>query len=224
MPDETLAEQYQRDGYLVVHDLFTSDECDRLKAEAQRILQEHPSSDMTVYLHASVKSPLFRDFHRDRRLIDILKKLLPGGVMFLSDKIVVKTAEKTFPTPWHMDRFYWPGTRPKLSVWIPFDDVTADNGALTVVPGSHLREWTKVTEALPNGEFLYQIADKDVNPADVMTCEIKRGSAIIFPDQLVHGSTPNKIRADRYTVISTYHGASDDEPFDLSFPAREAIV
>lgn len=224
MTDENLVEQYQRDGFIIVRDLFSPDECEKLKIEAQRILHENPSASLTVYLHASVKSSMFRDFHRDPRLIEILKKLLPDGVMFLSDKIVVKTPEKTFPTPWHMDCFYWPETRPKLSVWIPFDDVTADNGALTVVPGSHLKEWTKATEALPNGEFLYQIADKDVEPEDVVTCEIKRGSVIIFPDRLVHGSTSNKNRTDRFTVISTYHAAAADEPFDLSFPARELIV
>ncbi|UJR36835.1 hypothetical protein I4U23_029548 [Adineta vaga] len=149
---------------------------------------------------------------------------MPDGVMFLSDKIVVKTADKTFATPWHMDCFYWTNTRSKLSVWIPFDDATGDNGTLTVVRGSHKKKWTMINEALPNGEFVFQIANNDINKDDIVICSVKRGTGIFFSDQLVHGSTKNDAGIDRYTVINTYHAPADDEPFDLGFPARETIL
>jgi ectoine hydroxylase-related dioxygenase (phytanoyl-CoA dioxygenase family) len=82
-------------------------------------------------------SLLYRQFQEDPCLVNLLKKIMATGVMFLSDKIVVNTANKTFAKPWHMDYFYLPDTRPKLSVWIPFDDKNADNGMCTVASGSH---------------------------------------------------------------------------------------
>lgn len=216
-------DNYERDGFLIIRNMITTDECDSFKIEAQRIFNANAHPDATVCVHASVASQLFNRFHADRRLIDILKKIMPDGVMFLSDKIVVKTADKTFATPWHMDCFYWPNTRSKLSIWIPFDDVTADNGALTVVRGSHKKTWTMHTKALSNGEFLYQIADEEVNQNDVVICSIKRGDAIIFSDRLVHGSTTNRAQIDRYTIISTYQAPAEDETFDLDFPARRIL-
>ncbi|CAF0766784.1 unnamed protein product [Rotaria sordida] len=221
---DNLCDRYERDGFVIIPDLFDGKECDKLKIEAQKVLKVKSPPDASVYVHASVTSPLYQQYHRDPRLVDILKKIMPNGVMFLSDKIVVKTPEKTFATPWHIDYFYWRDTRPKVSIWIPLDDVNADNGALTVVRGSHKKDWTMINKALPNGEFVYQIANDDVNNDDVVTCAVKRGSAVFFPDRLVHGSTPNSACKDRYTVISTYHAPADDEKFDLDFPAREVLV
>ncbi|CAF1057278.1 unnamed protein product [Adineta steineri] len=220
---DNMIDSYERDGFIIIPDLIDNEQCDKLKTEAKKILNEKGNSDASVYVHASVKSSLYKQFHQDPRILNILKKIMPDGIMFLSDKIVVKTADKTFATPWHIDCFYWPNTRPKLSVWIPFDDANADNGTLTVVRGSHKKNWTMIDKALPNGEFVYQIANSDINKDDVVICTVKRGAGIFFSDRLVHGSTTNSASIDRYTVISTYHASADDEPFDLSFPAREIL-
>jgi hypothetical protein len=53
-------------------------------------------------------------------------------------------------------------------------------------------------------------------------CKAKRDAGIFVSDRLVHGSTSNIARTDRYTVISTYHAPADDERFDHDFsrPAK----
>lgn len=217
-------DRYEQDGFLIIPDLITDEECDQLKLEAQKVFNNHAKPNASVYVHASVVSPVFCQFHQHPRLLDVLKKLMPNGVAFLSDKVVVKTADKTFATPWHMDCFYWPGTRSKLSVWIPFVDANADNGTLTVVRGSHTKEWTMIQRGLSNGEFLFEVADNEINPDDIVVCTVKRGSGIFFSDRLVHGSTTNTACTDRFTIINTYHAPADDEPFDLDFPARRVLV
>ena len=219
-----ISNRYEQDGFIIIPDLITDKECNQFKIEAQKVLKEKTHPDASVYVHASVASPLYRQFHKDSRLLNILQKIMPNGVMFLSDKIVVKTAEKTFATPWHIDCFYWPNTRPKLSVWIPFDDANADNGTLTVVRASHKKDWTMINKTLSNGEFIYQVPDCEINSNDVVTCIVKRGTAIIFSDRLVHGSTENIAGIDRYTIINTYHAPADDELFDLDFPARQILI
>lgn len=224
MLSDDLADRYEHDGFIIIPNLINDDECDKLKVEAAKILKEKAHPDASVYVHASVASPLYQEYHRDPRIVNILKKIMPNGVMFLSDKIVAKTSEKTFATPWHIDAFYWQNTRPKLSVWIALDDANADNGTLTVVRGSQKKDWTLINQSLPNGEFFYQISDDVINKDDVVICTVKRGAAIFFSDRLVHGSTSNIAQKDRYTVISTYHAPGDDEPFDLDFPAREILV
>ena len=49
--------------------------------------------------------------------------IMPQGIAFLSDKIVIKAHDQRFATPWHADAFYWRGTRHKLSVWIALDAI-----------------------------------------------------------------------------------------------------
>ena len=219
-----LAARYDRDGFVVVPDVLSAAECDRLKTEARAVLDARAKAAASVHVHVSVGSPVFRALAEDPRIVDILKPLMPQGVMFLSDKIVYKSADKTFATPWHIDFFYWRNTRPKLSVWIPLDDALAENGTLTVVPGSHKKDWRMVKIGLPSGDFQYEINDGTWREGDIVTCAIKRGSVIVFSDRLVHGSTRNTSGRDRYAIISTYHSPGADEPFDLDFPARKVLV
>jgi ectoine hydroxylase-related dioxygenase (phytanoyl-CoA dioxygenase family) len=219
-----LAARYDRDGFVIVPDLFSAEECDRLKSEARTVLDTRAKPGASVHVHVSVGSPVFRALAEDPRVVDVLKPIMPQGVMFLSDKIVYKSASKTFATPWHIDFFYWRNTRPKLSVWIPLDDATAENGTLTVIPGSHKRDWHMVKIGLPSGDFQYEINNGTWRDGDIVTCGIKRGSVIVFSDRLVHGSTRNTTGKDRYAIISTYHSPASDEPFDLDFPARKVLV
>ena len=219
-----LAERFARDGFCILPDVLTAAECDALKTEARRVLTEHAQPGSSVHVHVAAVSEPFRALAADPRIVEPLKAVMPHGVMFLSDKIVYKSPDKKFPTPWHIDFFYWRNTRPKLSVWIPLDDATAQNGTLTVVPGSHTKDWRMVKMGLPSGDFQFEITGGDWKEGDVVTCAIKRGTAIIFSDRLVHGSTPNTAGQDRYAIISTYHAPALDEPFDLDFPARKILV
>ena len=81
-----------------------------------------------------------------------------------------------------------------------------------------------VKKSLPSGDFQFEISDSSWRAGDVVTCAIPRGTAIVFSDRLVHGSTANTAGRDRYAIISTYHAPAADEPFDLDFPARKVLV
>lgn len=223
-PSSNPAAQFERDGFFIAPELLSTAECDILKTEARKVLDEHAKPGSSVYVHVAAVSGMYRDLAEDKRLMKILRPVMPHGVMFLSDKIVYKSSQKTFPTPPHVDCFYWPNTRPKLSVWIPLDDATAENGTLTVVPGSHQREWTMKNRPAAAGEFRNAIEAGGWADDDIVTCAIKRGTAIIFSDRLVHASTVNTAGKDRYAIISTYHAPSPDELFDLDFPARKVLV
>ena len=217
---------YKRDGYYVVPRLLGDEECDTLKQEGLRVMREFAPKGASVFVGAAAVNPAFGRLAEDPRVVAILREIMPGGVAFLSDKIVFKSGERRFATPWHIDAFYWRNTRPKLSVWIPLDDVSSDNGTLLVVRGSHQRDWRPVRKQsqATNNEFEQQIEENGWAPSDEVICELPRGSAVFFTDRLVHASCQNKSGRDRYTVISTYHAPATDEPFDKEFPARKVIV
>lgn len=217
---------YARDGYYIAKALLSDEECDRLKADALRVLKTYGTPESTVYVGVAAVSPAYAELAEDSRLVAVLKALMPEGVMFMSDKIVFKSADKTFASPWHIDAAYWPGTRPKLSIWIPFDDATAENGTLVVVRGSHLQDWRHEHSdgRETNGEFVNSIRRAQWSPAEEVVCAIPRGSAVFFSDRLVHGSRPNLAGRDRFTIIGTYQSPEPAEAYDLQFPARRVLV
>ena len=208
------AQRYDEQGYFIVEKLLSRGDCEQLKAEATALLEADHKS---VLVGVSGMSERYRRLSEDPRVLRLLKPLMPGGITFMSDKFVYKNGKQRFATPWHTDKLYWKNRRPKLSVWIPLDDVSAANGTLQVLPGSH-RESFEVIESAgedSNGEFRARI-DPDAIPADeVVTCEIPAGSVVVFSDALLHASTPNDSGQDRYAIISTYHEtrAADPEPF-----------
>ena len=149
------AEQFQRDGFVVVEDLFTAAEMRQCKdamldfirdgapAENDRGQRMEDSgiavwmdTDIPAYfgaLLASPASPLLRVVGSS----DIMQPA--GKLEFLSAKPVLKTGTVEFASPWHQDWMYWRGST-KISVWLAVDDATEENGCLKVLPGSHRHE------------------------------------------------------------------------------------
>lgn len=214
--------QYEKDGFLVVPNLLTINECETLKSKGLKVLSEKAKPGSSVYVGAAVANNAFYHLASDERIVGILRQIMPDGIMFLSDKLVFKTGVQVNATPWHCDQAYWRGTRPKLSVWIALDNVDAQNGALRVVQGGHLQEWQHSTAS--NVEFGNRIQHLEDAQAMTVTCEMSAGSALFFSDKLPHSSTPNISGADRYAIISTYQAPAPDDDFDMQFAARHVIV
>lgn len=221
----TCREDFERDGFVIIPELVPLEQVQALKAECQRVLAAH-APGRSVFVGASVVSPLCNALACASDLLQVLAQLLPGGVAFLSDKVVVKDGRNRFATPWHQDASYWPGTRAKLSVWIALDDALEANGALRVIPGSHHQRAVHAQAAqghVVTGEFTNALALGD-NPSGALTVAVPAGAAVIFSDLLVHGSHPNRTGGDRVSLINTYHQPAADEAFDLDFPARRVLV
>jgi phytanoyl-CoA hydroxylase len=222
-PPGDLAPRYARDGFVLVEGVLTGAECATLDAEAKRILRERGGPGASIQVDASLGSAICRGLADDDRLLAILGALMPDGIMFLSDRIAAKSASARFGTPWHSDTRYWPGTRPKISLWIALDDVAPDDGALVVVRGSHLQDWASrhvVTPGVNVGEFPFELAPGQWPAEREVTCAVRRGDVIVFDDRLIHGTRPNRSGRDRYAIISVYHAPGADEPFDLDWPMR----
>ena len=74
-----------------------------------------------------------------------------------------------------------------LSCWIAVTDATVENGCLQVIPGSHRRD---LIDHCPTGHDL-GIPDRFLHLSDATPLPLRAGSALIFGQQLVHGSLDN---------------------------------
>ncbi len=84
-----LAADYERDGFVILPGVLSAEECDNLKAEARHVLDTHAQPGASVHVHVAAVSPPFRALAEDPRIVRPLARLMPHGVMFLSDDIAL---------------------------------------------------------------------------------------------------------------------------------------
>ncbi len=91
-----------------------------------------------------------------------------------------------------------------LSVRIHLDECSAANGALRVIPGSHLRGRIDET-ALP----------EECRSHDSVVCEVKAGGALLMRPLLLHASSPSDSPGHRRVIHIDY--AADNLPGGLEW-------
>ncbi len=123
----------------------------------------------------------------------------------------------------HQDNFYlsvMPGTC--MAAWIALDRADAENGGLSVVPGSHRLDIICPETADLQSSF---VADRTPIPPGLapMQVELEPGDVLFFNGQVIHGSTPNR-SADRWrrSLICHYLPQSSTAIHDWYQPLLDA--
>lgn len=139
---------------------------------------------------------------------------LPRVALFKS-RFHVKLPGKNEEVPWHQDvgaknGGYYPDGRPVPSVtcWMALDRVTAENGAVQVLPGSHKRligDFRKNfhAELLKKGD----LSAEDL--ASAVTLNLEPGEFYLFHSWLIHGSAPSSIAVRRAGLNMRYIAPAD---------------
>lgn len=114
-------------------------------------------------------------------------------IRLFHDQIVYKPAGSGGVNMWHQDSPLWPVLTPQdveLSAWIALDDVDEDNGAMSMVPGSH--RWGNQLD------FLYTLKDFYSMPPEfeghalkAVPCPVAKGEVHFHHPLTWHGSPAN---------------------------------
>jgi hypothetical protein len=208
LSDEQVRE-YHNNGYVTVKGLYSEAEC----LEYKRILSQEIKTDdralvsgVRVWM-APTLHPTILKWMVEPNIVAMLNQVVGPDLEFLSGKVVYKSADMTFGSPWHQDWFYWEGTT-KVSVWLALDDATAENGCLMFAPGTHRKVFKKFAPANTNA-FVYRITEEDLAGYEKVTVPVKRGDAVIFHDLAAHASHDNTAKIDRWSFISTYRSGAE---------------
>ena len=231
-----MASEFAAKGYCVAPDVFTAGEVAHLKSSIGALLQRLSATQAEpgsvpesvqgsgVFVGLAANSEVFRGVARDPRILDLLEPILGHDILFMSDKVVLKSARTVFGTPWHQDYPYWAGAH-KLSVWIALDRATPENGCLKLVPGSHLSSVAhdgEVERGAGEG-FVHRLDPAAVDEALAEIIPADPGTAVVFHDLTLHSSMPNTAGADRWALISTYRNANEPD-LDYEWAVAAEVV
>lgn len=219
---------YDRDGFLVVPALF--DECElspiRTQVDALIADPDHPPEGVTVGREGntaadresfqvrddSVRSaaflvrylPLFQDFARQPKLLDLIRGLLGPRVKVFRDQALFKPPGGQ-AKPLHQDQSYFK-VKPQndlITAWIALDEATAENGCMCYVPGSH--KYGVFPVGKDPDRPVHHIPDTgDLALPPPVRCPVPAGSVILHHGCILHYSDDNRTDTWRKTVIFHY--------------------
>ncbi len=225
MISDAQVEYYRENGFIVVPDVLSAEEVAELRrvtegfVEQSREVSEHtPLYDLEDG-HAAdapkvrrLKTPhafhdAYGDMVRHPRIVEVLVRLIGPNVRFQTSKLNMKAAAGGAPVEWHQDWAFYPHTNDDLlAVGIMIDEMTLENGALRIVPGSH-RGPTYDHHA--QGSFCGAINDAAADPIYCAAVPLTgtAGSITVHHVRAVHGSLPNLSSGNRRFLLQQYSAA-----------------
>ncbi|MCP4328047.1 MAG: proline hydroxylase [Alphaproteobacteria bacterium] len=210
-------EGFQRDGYVVLPDLFSPEEIAALRRPLPRLFAEDipanviekRSGVVRTAMGLHLRHPIYADLVRHPRLIEPASQLLEDDALYAQQvKVNVKAAFEGETWQWHYDfatHHHEDGVVAPLALnlHVFLDDVTEFNGPLHFIAGSHKKP--------PQPAFLdttttsydlwcvgHDVVAELTAAGRLFAAKGRAGTGLIFGDCLVHCSPPNLSPWDRH--------------------------
>jgi len=239
-------EAYQRDGFVLIRGFLDRDEVERWREVIGRASDARGSSTVTdLFQSTADPSPGMKAYVEyynrvfDQRMnlwqvdeaarsivvdpaIGKMAATLAGtdGIRLFHDQSLFKQPWGN-PTAFHLDDPYWSFTSPDaISLWVALDEVTAQNGALLFVPGTHK---TARADNVGIGKELGALFDlyPEWTEIEPVLVEMEPGDASFHNGLTAHGAganlTPRPRRAMTWQMMpdgATYNGNPNILPPD----------
>jgi len=162
---------YDRDGAIVLEDVFDAAACERLRAALDPLAAETDAflrsrddgrfligraGEISFSPHLVARSAVLREASMHPLLLDLLHDLIGPDVRLYWDQAVYKGATP-HDFPWHQDNGYtYVEPQQYVTCWIALSDATMANGCPWILPGAHrlgtlAHRWTELGFACWDG-------------------------------------------------------------------------
>jgi len=200
-------ESFQKNGYLGPIRAISPEQAARARAQLEDYERSvgHPlARDMRTKPH--LLFPWINQVIREERILDAIEDLLGANLLCWSTNFFIKEAVDPAYVSWHQDSTYWGLSSPDVvTAWLALSPSTRENGALEVVPGSHLHQIPhRDTFAAANLLSRGQEVAVDVDPADAAMIELQPGEMSLHHVRIIHGSAPNPSQQRRIGLAIRY--------------------
>ncbi len=246
--------QFDRDGYLVLENVFEAAELDALQDETRRLLAdpssldqntvitERGSDDVRSIFAIHEQSKLMARLAADERLAGVASFLLDDEVYLHQSRLNYKPGFNGKEFYWHSDFETWhtedgmPRMR-ALSMSVLLAENTPNNGPLMVIPGSH-RTYVTCVGQTPENHYQMSLKKQEYGVPDELSLAVlahkhgivaptgKPGTVIVFDCNTMHGSNGNITPFPRANAFLVYNAASNrlTEPFGAEKPRPRFVA
>ncbi len=197
---------FNEKGYLILENIFSSDECNEVVKLAESI---NSKDDYIPIMNLHKSSDKIIKYMSNPKVINYIEKVFEGNALGLQTEFFFMPPGTKGFSP-HQDNTYVQADQYSfVSAWIALTDVNKENGGLIIWPESHKEKQlkTKNNEDIPS-------ANQDPNARKVESIipkkysahspEISKGSVMLIHSWLVHASNTNNSQNNRNALLCTY--------------------
>ncbi len=231
------AETFDRDGFLVVQDMFSQDEISALVdqaatlrrdlagSDASEVVTEPGSDAVRTVFNLETHHALMDHLSRDTRLAGIARFLLGDEVYVHQSRLNYKPGFTGKEFYWHSDFETWhaedgmPRMR-AVSASLLLTDNRAHNGALMLMPGSH-KTFVSCQGETPDANHKNSLKRQEAGTPSQETlrdmakmygitdAEGPAGTLVLFDCNTIHGSNGNITPDPRSNAFFVYNAVSN---------------
>ena len=189
------------------------------KAKRRVVLQAH----WTAWI-----SPFMEGMRRTPGYYDVLEPFLGPDIKQITHQIHWKPPGAKYTSyRFHQDARFREGSvksfdnlHSSVTTGLAIDRQTVENGALRIIPKSHLKGYLGLSD---DGPIMVghtqdeELRRAGLDPKAMITCEMEPGDLLLWTLYTVHGSAPNVSTYDRRFMINSYVRASDSDRGEWAF-------
>jgi ectoine hydroxylase-related dioxygenase (phytanoyl-CoA dioxygenase family) len=221
--NEIEIEFYHRHGYLSLSAITTPEEIRGLRGLYDRLFsagkgrEEGDWIDLTGTEAEGMASTLPQIMHPARyagelketlywaNAAAIARQLLGPSAEFQFDHAINKPPRTGAATPWHQDEAYWDPALEysALSIWMPLQEATLDNGCMQFVPGSH-QLGVQPHHHIGNDPQVHGLEIDQIDATRAVACPLPAGGATIHSSRTLHYTGANLSDQPRRAYILAF--------------------
>ncbi len=209
---------YHEMGYLIdLPPVFKDNEVQDLRNGFQALCSLlEPTETPYDMVRWHVDSNWLYDVCANPQILDYIEDLLGPNFYLWGTGFFAKAPRSEATVPWHQDAYYWPLVPHRtVSIWLAFEDVDDENGAMKVIPGTHRAGLLKHAQSKSAKNVLnFELENGIYNEKDAFSLILKAGQVSIHDDAMVHGSPANS--SDRWRTGLAIRYSSTEVKCDMA--------
>jgi len=211
---------YHREGYLALPAVTTPEEVAWLRGIYDRLFEQRAGREVgdqfdlggadqegeTAVL-PQILGPVRYAPELERGLfrvnaLAIARQLLGPGAEYHGEHAILKPPSMGAETPWHQDEAYWDPAAEyqSLSIWIPLQEATLENGCMQFIPRSHRQE-VQPHHSIGHDPRVHGLEIDAIDTSIAVACPIPAGGATIHHNRTMHYAGPNGTAEPRRAYI-----------------------
>ncbi len=200
--------RFSAEGYLAPLRIMSEDAARELRAKLEAHERDTGGPLARPLRHKShLLFTWLAELVRDDTVLDAVEDLYGPNLLCWGTNFFIKEARDPSYVSWHQDSTYWGLSRPDVvSAWVALTESNRENGALEVIPGSHLLDQLPHRDTFAGNNLLSrgQEVAVEVDGARAVRLDLRPGEMSLHHVRLVHGSPPNTSSARRIGVAIRY--------------------